>query len=455
MNPERPIYKKLLQSYFLFAIIAIVVTILGASLILRSVTNGAAYSLLPTRIIGANGTIQNKDPLLKAGGWIEELSDEKRVIAVTGQKRTARQIYHEDDLLSLVGTGGSDKDYSVFYETKAGRHYLIYIPRTMNLVYTSEGTMVSPNTSYMIIIVLFAVALSLEALFFSRYIYRKIQYPLSELTNAAERTAAGSRDANLDFEAEGEFITLRNATNDMIRTIAEQEEENKRLVDAQRRLVLELSHDFQTPIATISACASALEDDVVDENRKKDYYRIIKAKASRVSVLTDDMLTLIKMGDSDYHPRFARLDISEFMRQLISEYYSDIELAHLNPIIQIPDESYYVNADTSLLRRAIGNLLSNAIKYNRTGHQIKIEVRPNLMRRVEIRICDDGERIDPKTEQVMFDAFYRDDSARQTTGGTGLGLSIAQEITERHNGTISYTYEDGWNIMEITLFLLV
>ena len=120
MNPDRPIYKKLLQSYLLFAVIAIIFTIAGASLILSIITKGGANSMLPMRIIGVNGSIQNKDPLMKMGGWIEELSDEHRVIAVTGQKRTARQHYSEDDLLALVGSTNADKDYSVFYESKAG-----------------------------------------------------------------------------------------------------------------------------------------------------------------------------------------------------------------------------------------------------------------------------------------------------------------------------------------------
>ena len=167
------------------------------------------------------------------------------------------------------------------------------------------------------------------------------------------------------------------------------------------------------------------------------------------------MLTLLKMEDSEYNPVFVRMDVCEFMRRLTSEYYSDIELAHLDPVIEIPEEPLYINADEKLLRRAVSNLLSNAIKYNRTGHQIKVEVRPNIMRRVEIRICDDGDPINPDTAKVMFDAFARDDTARKTTGGTGLGLTIASEITEHHGGTISYQYESGWNVMEITIFLLL
>ena len=92
MNPDRPIYKKLLQSYLLFAVIAIIFTIAGASLILSIITKGGANSMLPMRIIGVNGSIQNKDPLMKMGGWIEELSDEHRVRSGQPGSTTAKMI---------------------------------------------------------------------------------------------------------------------------------------------------------------------------------------------------------------------------------------------------------------------------------------------------------------------------------------------------------------------------
>ena len=450
MRESQPIYKKLLQSYFLFAIIAIIVTIIGAVVILRVATNGGSYSLLPMQIIGNDGSIQRKDVLLKMGGWIEELDDDHRVIAVTGQKRTARQLYRDQDLLNMVGTSNADKDYSIFYESKGDHHYLIFVPNAMNIIYAEDGTKISPRTSLAVLLPLFIVALIVEAFFFSRYIYRRIQYPLKELTAAAQRTQAGERATDLDFEAEGEFIILRDATNDMIRTITEQEEENKRLAAAQKRLILGLSHDLQTPIATIGACASALEDGVVSEEEKPRYYQIIQAKAGRVSSLTEDMLTLLKMEDTEYKPVLEKLDICEEMRLIAAEYYSDIQLGHFEPVIEIPEEPIYVNADEKLLRRAISNLLSNAIKYNRSGHRIRIQVTGRI-KKASVRISDDGDPIRPEVKNVMFDAFARDDAARKTTGGTGLGLTIAREISEHLGGTLSYRYEDGWNVMTLRL----
>ena len=450
MLKPRPIYKKLLQSYILFAVIAIAVTLSGALVVLRIATNGGSYSLLPEQIIGYDGRIQSKDALLRMGGWIEELDDDYRVISVTGKKLTARQHYRTQDLINMVGTSNADKDYSIFYENKGDHRYMIFIPNALNVIYTEDGTKISPGTSLSIIIPIFLVVLIIEALFFSRYIYRWIQYPLKELTDAAQKTQAGARNAELDFDAEGEFIILRDATNDMIRTIAEQEDENRKLVEAQKRLILELSHDLQTPITTIGACASALEDGVVEEQDKDRYYQIIQTKANRVSSLTEDMLTLLKMEDAEYKPLFERLDICEEMRLITSEYYSDMQLGHFEPVIEIPETPVYVSADDKLLRRAVGNLLSNAIKYNKTGKSIRVTVTGHI-KSVSINIADDGVPIKPEVRNVMFDAFARDDEARKTTGGTGLGLTIAREITEHHGGTMSYHYEDGWNIMTMRL----
>lgn len=448
---KKQIYRKLLASYFLFAIIAIVLVIAFTALIFQVMSNGKAFTLLPQRIITEDGELANTKLLTGVGGWIEELNDDYRVIRVIGSKRTARQHYNENELLMMVGSANVEKDYSMFYESTGEHRYLIYVPEAMNVIYSSNGHTIMPRTRIITIFALLVILLIIEALIFSRYLYKRIQRPLAELTAAAQRTQAGERDADLDFDAEGEFIILRDATNDMIRTIAEQEEENEYLLESQRRLMLELSHDFKTPIATIGACAKALEDDVVSEDEKKKYYQIIQTKADRVSRLTKDILAMLKLNDAEYRPHFERIDICETLRRITSEYYSEITMNDFHLGVYIPDDEIMVDADEELLKRAVFNLLSNAIKYNKTGRQIGVYILRFGTDQVAIRINDDGRPIPSDIREVMFDAFTRDDAARKTTGGTGLGLTITHKIAEQHGGTLAYYYRNGWNVMEIML----
>ena len=448
---KRQIYKKLLLSYFLFAFLSVLAIVIGLYMILLIMGRGDTNNIIPDQMVGEDGQITNPDLILASGGWIEELNYENKVIRVIGEKKAEDIYYSYQELLRISGSHDQRGDYSVFYVTGGHKYYLIYIPtESLTITYSySMGTYISANRQKLIL-GLIGVFLILEALVFSRYIYKKIQYPLDKLTTAFGRTETGERNYNLDFKAEGEFIELRDAYNSMVRNIADRESENARLQEAQKRLILELSHDLQTPIATIEACASALSDDIVSEGDRKKYYDIIASKAKRVSSMTEDMFTLLKMEDPGYKPVFTRLDICEFMRRLVSDNYDDIERNAFDLSVDIPEDPIFINGDEGLLQRTFGNLLSNALKYNRSGGRIGVSVEP-VNGNAAIRVWDDGEPINPEFTKIMFDAFSRYDMARSSSGSTGLGLTIAREITEKHGGTISYEYADEKNIMCIKL----
>ncbi len=448
---KRQIFKKLLLSYFLFAIVSVAVVLFGIYLMRLIMGKGDTNNIIPDQMVGEDGEITNPELILNSGGWIEELNYENKVIRVIGEKQSDDVTYSYQELLRISGSHDQRGDYSVFYVTGMHRYYLIYIPtESLTITYSySVQTIIATNWQKLILLLL-AVFLILEAIFFSRFIYNKIQYPLDRLTTAFENTEAGGRDFNLDFKADGEFIALRNAYNSMVKNIYDKEVENARLQDAQQRLILELSHDLQTPIATIEACASALSDDMVSDDEKKKYYGIISSKAYRVSSMTEDMFTLLKMDSPAYKPVLKRMDVCEFMRRIASDNYDDIERNHFNLNADIPEEPCFVNIDENLMQRAVTNLISNAVKYDKTGDMIDIAVVP-MGKDVELKICDDGAAIDPEFADIMFEAFSRNDAARPTSGSTGLGLAIAREITEKHGGSISYSYENSKNILRIVL----
>ncbi|MBQ9828361.1 MAG: HAMP domain-containing histidine kinase [Lachnospiraceae bacterium] len=448
---KRQIYKKLLLSYFLFAFLSVLAIVIGMYVIMLIMGRGDTNNIIPDQMVGEDGQITNPDLILASGGWIEELDYENRVMRVIGEKKVEDNYYSYQELLRISGSHDQRGDYSVFYVTGGHKYYLIYIPTdSLTITYSySVQTMISSNRQKLIL-VLIGIFLILEAILFSRYIYKKIQYPLDKLTTAFSKTETGDRDFNLDFKAEGEFIELRDAYNSMVKNIADQESENEKLQSAQRRLILELSHDLQTPIATIEACASALSDDIVSEDEKKKYYDIIASKAERVSSMTEDMFTLLKMENPGYKPVFSRVDVCEFMRRIISDNYDDIERNSFELNVDIPEDPVFINADEGLMQRAVGNLISNAVKYNRSGHEIGVAVKP-VGGQVSVRVWDDGDAINPEFTGIMFDAFSRYDAARISSGSTGLGLTIAREITEKHGGSISYEYEDDKNVMKILL----
>lgn len=241
-----------------------------------------------------------------------------------------------------------------------------------------------------------------------------------------------------------------DAFNVMSSKLEQEKAENTMLIKKKNQLLLELSHDIKTPIATIKSYSNALEAGLVPEEKKQSYYRTIDKKVDRILKLSEDMFLMLKMDYADYKIQPENTDICELLRQICAEYYEEIEEAGFTFNIDIPEEAYFYQIDVGLFSRVIGNLLTNAKKYNRTGRNIQMQAF--LERDIfKIKVMDDGEAISQEVNASMFDAFSRGDKARSSDGGTGLGLAIAKAIVEKHGGQIGYNREGSYNIFYIYL----
>lgn len=222
------------------------------------------------------------------------------------------------------------------------------------------------------------------------------------------------------------------------------------MTQKKNQMLLELSHDIRTPVATIKSYVSALEEGLVAQEKKAEVYRIIDAKAGRVQKLSDDMFMMLKMDNPEYEPCWEDTDICEFLRQLCAEYHEEITREGFDFAIDIPEVPISVPVDRGLISRAIENLLTNALRYNRTGQRISVSLRAEAQR-VLLAVSDDGEEIPADLAGQMFHAFFRGDASRQTSGGTGLGLAISRIIIEKHGGSIRYSRRNGENVFEVEL----
>ena len=110
----------------------------------------------------------------------------------------------------------------------------------------------------------------------------------------------------------------------MIETIEQNKLEKKALEDKKHQMLLELSHDIKTPIATIKSYANALEAGLVPEDKIASYYKTIDRKADRVSQLTENMFLMLKMDSPEFPLQLERVEICEFTRTLCLAYSEEI-----------------------------------------------------------------------------------------------------------------------------------
>lgn len=492
MRLKKSIFTKLIGSFVLYVVVMIVTFVLCLVLEAMLIGEGNPTSIYPYTIIDENGNVGSIESLQKIGGWVEELEEggpdgEKglsggeqdglyHVTRVYGEKKTGEESYSAQDLLKLTSPYEETEYIGFFVQPQnSPKKYLCFYDRTVmqistTLILNNIGEYGTPN----IFPIFFPISI-LEMVLICLYLKRKIKNPLdqimagmeclkaslsstdqgsiadgSAICGNAESSETGKSGVRINIKTEAEFEKIVETFNLMAQQLEEEKNQKEYLTRKKNQMLLELSHDIRTPIATIKSYAKALEEGLVPGERTESVYRTIGSKADRVEKLSDDMFTMLKMDNPGYELHTETIDLCEFLRQLCAECYDEITEAGFGFMIDIPDGKIMVSADISLFSRVVANLLSNAIRYNRTGETVAVSLSWEWGKAL-LAVFDDGEEIDEAFAGQMFQAFSRGDLSRKTDGGTGLGLAISKIIVEKHGGSIGYRRRDGKNEFVVEL----
>jgi len=217
-----------------------------------------------------------------------------------------------------------------------------------------------------------------------------------------------------------------------------------RLAQAKSNFVSNVSHELKTPLALLSLFSEILElGRVNSEEKKTEYYRIIRHESLRLNKMIDNILDFSKIEAGRKTYVFAAGDMAEVIEQVLSSYRYQISNSGFKIQTNIQADLPPVLIDRDAMAQAISNLLDNAIKYSREVKQLSIttETRGSDL---SIEIADHGIGI-PRAEQVkVFEKFYRvGNGLVHDVKGSGLGLSLVKHIVEAHNGTISIESDVG------------
>jgi signal transduction histidine kinase len=217
-----------------------------------------------------------------------------------------------------------------------------------------------------------------------------------------------------------------------------------RLAQAKSNFVANVSHELKTPLSLLSLFSEILElGRVKNEEKKIEYYQIIRHESLRLNKMIDNILDFSKIEAGRKTYDFAEGDMAEVIENVLSTYRYQTANSGFDIKTNIQPDLPPVLIDRDAMAQAISNLLDNAIKYSREVKQLSITtetVRSNL----SIEIADHGIGI-PRAEQAkIFDKFYRvGNGLVHDVKGSGLGLSLVKHIIEAHKGTISVESDVG------------
>ncbi|OUM90576.1 MAG: two-component sensor histidine kinase [Bacillus thermozeamaize] len=256
------------------------------------------------------------------------------------------------------------------------------------------------------------------------------------LTDAMRRLSRGDFNVKLQVQAEedGQFGRLVQSFNEMASGL-------KALEDMRQEFISNVSHEIQSPLASISGFARALRSDRLSEEERGRYLDIIETESKRLSRLSDNLLKLAALESEHppFRPERYRLD-----RQL-REAVLACEPQWLEKSIdmEVDLEETEIVADPELMGQVWGNLIHNAVKFTPAGGTIGV-----LLRRsgeaAEVCVSDTGIGIGEEDLPRIFERFYKADKARgRAGGGSGLGLSIVKKIVDLHRGSIEVRSKPG------------
>lgn len=270
---------------------------------------------------------------------------------------------------------------------------------------------------------------------------------ISNLTKYLDQIGDGIESILSDSDEPIELITelkpLEERMNEIKTTLRRQEKEAEETEQKKNDLVLFLAHDLKTPLTSVVAYLTMLEEhpDMTVEERAR-YTHISLEKAIRLGELINEFFEITKFNLHGITLEPVELDLGMMLEQIADELYAVLQGKGLECQVDV-QEDLLIMADPDKLARVFDNILRNAIAYCKANTVISIRCYGEK-EAVNIIFENEGQTISEEALDKIFEKFYREDAARSSaTGGAGLGLAIAREIVELHGGTIRAESQDG------------
>ncbi|MBU8893602.1 MAG: HAMP domain-containing histidine kinase [Bacteroidales bacterium] len=217
----------------------------------------------------------------------------------------------------------------------------------------------------------------------------------------------------------------------------------KKISEIKSDFINNMTHEFKTPIATISLAADSIRNSKVihDENKINHYTGIIKEENRRMNNQVESVLQMSLLEKEKFKINLSEYDIHELIEKALKNIQIQILQKNGKINVALHAENPFVMVDETHFLNIIHNLLDNAIKYSKKAPDIVLTTR-NQNGNIIIVVEDNGIGIKKENLVRIFDKFYRVSTGNiHNVKGFGLGLSYVKAIVNEFNGNINATSE--------------
>ena len=274
------------------------------------------------------------------------------------------------------------------------------------------------------------------SLIFAMLLAWYFSHPIRQLKSAFASAAAG----NLSKRLAPQMSKRNDELADLGRDFDIMTDQLRTLMDSQRRLLHDVSHELRSPIARMQAAIGLArlrpENMLVTINR-------LEREGVRMNTLVGELLSLSRLEAGVTGPMEDEIRMEDLLHEIIHDAHFEAA-ANQRHIKGRIDSDVLIKGCAELLHSAIENVVRNAIKQTAIGTTVTISAQiKSHLQQLLIEVCDQGPGVPDDELLLIFAPFFRSSRTQKTSNGYGLGLTIARRIIEAHHGSISASNTPG------------
>lgn len=269
---------------------------------------------------------------------------------------------------------------------------------------------------------------------------KKREEKISDINSYIGKVNRGNYELKIEENGEDELTKLRNElykTTVLLRETAENSEKEKTNLSNS---LTDISHQLKTPLTSIRIMIDNIQNNPdMDEKTRKEFIEDISKQIDWISSLVISLLKLAKFDAGSIVMRDEEINVKKLIQNIISNLAILIDIKDIK-IEENISEQITLFADYNWQLEALTNIIKNCVEHSFDGGKIKIEAESNSVF-TKIIITDEGEGIEKKDLNRIFERFYK--SAKSSENSIGIGLALAKTIIEKERGYIKVESEVG------------
>lgn len=212
----------------------------------------------------------------------------------------------------------------------------------------------------------------------------------------------------------------------------------KKNTDVRNDFINNMTHEFKTPIATISLACEAISDEsiIADQDARNAYISIINDENERLKNMVTNILQLAQLNKGQIKLNIEKVNVHQIIKSVLNSVALQVSSKNGVILTKLNAQNPYIFADKTHIENCIINLVENAIKYSKNDPEIEINTT-NDRKMFVVSIKDNGIGISKKNVKKIFNEFYRVTRGNvHDNKGFGMGLDYVKKIIHLHGGSI-------------------